>query len=128
MSELDCLRSYTCLRLNGHEGDCHPGEYTPRPSPKDVVLCSETGCNRAASYGPWCVEHRAGHRSEHVVDSLRSTHEFTEAQYAAIRRQLAIDAAPYIVAAFQFIAAPGLMELVAEADTLPPATTPGLYL
>lgn len=132
MSGPVCFYSATCARPAGHEGGCRPGERRATPKATDVVLCAQTGCPRAASYGPWCVQHRARHRPDPVLESLRHTHDFSEAQYAAIRRQLAIDAAPYILAAFQFIASPALQALVAEADALPPAPTAaptqGLYL
>lgn len=81
--------------------------------PKIVTPCTEPGCNRAATNGPVCWEHRQRTSSTTVV-----TPHLTTDDIEALRAQVAADAAPLFVIAVNWLARQQMARLGVNTDQL----------
>lgn len=68
-----------------------------------VVLCSRSGCRKAASYGPHCQDHRNRRHRSAPRPSLQVA-VLTAAEIAALQTKVAADAAPLFLVAMSWIA------------------------
>ncbi|MGH9001904.1 MAG: hypothetical protein ACRDYV_02130 [Acidimicrobiia bacterium] len=62
-----------------------------------ITMCSEAGCSRAASHGPWCREHRPAPPGDPPTTLLSAD------QLEAVRQQVEADAAALFVLAMNWI-------------------------
>lgn len=67
-----------------------------------VIMCSEAGCPRAASWGPWCQQHRPP--AAPPPHGWTATTDLTDVEIAEVAREVEEKAAPLFILAMDFIA------------------------
>lgn len=88
--------------LTGQESARRRSERASGNGATIVTLCAEAGCPRAASYGPWCGDHRPA--TVRAEPSVAIAHDLDRDEIAALRQQVEADAAPLFVIAMSWIA------------------------